>query len=378
MQATSRLSPPRIADAAMPGSPAARSRPIRLMIVDDSLVARTVMARIIAARPEFELVATASHAAQALALLKQAAVDIILLDVEMPGMDGLSALPDLLALGDGARVLMVSTSTADGAAATMRALTQGAADTLLKPAAADFAGRFADMLLERLLRIGHARRGDRTPPSRAPVRTHVAKAPSARLECVALGASTGGPHALARFFAALPAEMTAPIVVTQHLPAVFMPHFAQQLALLSSRAARVAEDDMPLRDGEILLAPGDGHMRIVRARDGLRVAIDQTPAASGCMPSVDPMLASLADAVGPGSVAAILSGMGRDGIIGAGLLAARGGQILVQDAETSVIWGMPGSIAKAGLADAMLPPDAIARRIGDRGRERADGVSAWR
>lgn len=350
--------------------------PIRLLIVDDSLVARTVMARIIGARPDFELVAAVPDAARALDALERCTVDIILLDVDMPGQDGLDALPALLARGGGAQVLMVSGSTADGASATVRALTQGAADTLLKPAAADFAGRFAESLVERLLRLGHARR-DAGQGAAAPVPAPRRGGRVGPLECVALGASTGGPHAFAALFAALPAGMVAPILVTQHLPDAFMPVFARQLALLSGRSTRVAAEGDRLCAGEILVAPGDGHLRIVRDAAGLRARIDTAPAASACLPSVDPMLASLADAAGPGTVAAILSGMGRDGLIGAGLLATKGGEILVQDAATSVIWGMPGTIARAGLAAAILPPAAIARRIAERALAPA-GATPWR
>ncbi|WP_156678412.1 chemotaxis-specific protein-glutamate methyltransferase CheB [Sphingomonas profundi] len=346
------------------------------MIVDDSLVARTVMSRIFAGRTDFTVVAAAANVAQALHLLAATTVDIILLDVQMPGTDGLSALPELLARSRGARVLVVSSSTGAGAGASVRALTLGAADTLLKPDTVDFAGRFAEALVERLLRIGRAPRsvaegGD--PVAEAPA----GRAAAAPLECIAIGASTGGPHALSTLLAALPAAMGVPILVTQHLPAAFMPHFAQQLAQISGRPARVAEDGDAPRAGAILLAPGDGHLRLARTADGLRVRIDRSASASGCTPSVDPMLAGLAAAVGPAGLAVVLSGMGRDGLAGAGLVAAQGGEIVVQDAATSVVWGMPGAIARAGLAAAMLPPAAIARRIAERAR-RTGGVPAWR
>ena len=360
----------------MRAAPAPATLPIRLMLVDDSLVARTMMARILGDRPEFEIVATASHAAQAIDLAGRSALDIILLDVAMPGLDGLAALPALLAQGDGARVLMVSGCTADGAAATVRALTQGAADTLLKPAAAAFAGRFADALIERLLRIGHAPRGAAAMPGAMPGSRPSGIGPVA-LACLALGGSTGGPHAFSSFFAALPAAVDVPILLTQHLPAAFMPYFAGQLEDMSGRRVRVAEEGAPLRPGEVLIAPGDGHLRIARSQGEVRVRIDRAPAASGCVPSVDPMLAAVADVYGPAGMAVILSGMGRDGLIGAGLLAAKGGEILVQDAASSVVWGMPGAVAKAGLATAMLPPARIARRIGERCRRPA-GLAAWR
>ncbi|WP_380874842.1 chemotaxis response regulator protein-glutamate methylesterase [Sphingomonas sp. DBB INV C78] len=349
-------------------------RPIRLMIVDDSIVARTVISRILEGHSAFEVVATAGHAGEALALLDRVRVDIILLDVEMPGMDGLTALPDLIARSHGARVLIVSSAAADGAAATVRALTLGAADTLLKPGAGSFAGRFAAVLVERLLRIGHAAAdGTICPTKIAEVPGQQLDAPiPAAVSCLAIGASTGGLHALSDFFRSLPADFAAPILVTQHLPPVFMPYFASQLMEIAGRRAQVAEDGMRLRPGELFIAPGDGHLCLVERGASIRVLIDRNPAPSGCLPSVDPMFASVAAHFGAGAVAVVLSGMGRDGLIGARDVAAAGGEILAQDSRTSVVWGMPGAVANAGLAAAVLPPARIAQRIGAR-----SGLVSW-
>lgn len=343
------------------------------MIVDDSIVARTVLGRLLEARPEFEVTATAGNAAQALTMLASIEVDTILLDVEMPGIDGLTALPEILIAARGARVLIVSSAAEVGAMATVKALTLGAADTLLKPGAGSFAGRFADELVERLLRIGHPRRDSPAPEPRTDVHPAFVKPRSDAIGCVAIGASTGGMHALSAFFKALDRAFRPPILITQHLPAVFMPYFAAQLQDIAGRPARVAADGARVTDGEIMVAPGDAHMRLMRMNGAVRVRLDQSPAASGCMPSVDPMLAAFATVYGAAGVGVVLSGMGRDGLIGARDLAAEGGEVLAQDAATSVVWGMPRGVAEAGIASAILPPAALAHRIADRARN-----SAWK
>lgn len=345
------------------------------MIVDDSIVARTVFSRMLD-NDAFTIAATASNAEQAIKLLAVHKVDIILLDVEMPGTDGLTALPGILKASDGARVLIVSSACAEGAAASVKALTLGAADTLLKPGAGSFGGRFAEVLTDRLLRIGRAPRVSDAPAPSAPLVTDqiTDRGP---IECLAIGASTGGLHALSAFFGALPAAFNAPILITQHLPAEFMPYFATQLAGITGRIAKVATDGARLRPGELLIAPGDAHLRLIRFPDGVRVRLDRKPAASGCLPSVDPMFAACAAMFGAGAVGVVLSGMGRDGALGAAEMVAAGGEILAQDAETSVVWGMPGVVANAGLASAVMPPARIAQRIGHRSRATM-AHSKWR
>jgi two-component system chemotaxis response regulator CheB len=338
---------------------------IRLMIVDDSVVARAVITRILETRPGFKIAAVAGSADRAIELLATVQVDIILLDVEMPGTDGLTALPRILEVSDGARVLIVSSACGEGAAATVKALTLGAADTLLKPGAGNLAGRFADELYDRLLRLGHARRA-----VAAPVGGNRVLAPASGADpvaCLAIGASTGGIHSLSAFFRALPETFRAPILITQHLPAAFMPYFAAQLQEIAGRKTITASDGARLRAGEMLIAPGDAHINLIRMRDGgVRVRLDRTPSVSGCLPSVDPMFEAVAKVFGAGALGVVLSGMGRDGVGGAAALVAAGGEVLAQDAATSVVWGMPGAVANAGLATAILPPDRIAARIGGR------------
>ena len=344
------------------GDPVAQADPpISLLIVDDSIVVRTILERMLGGRDEFTIAGTAANVDRALDVLREREVDIVLLDVQMPGTDGLTALPRLIQHGKGAHILIVSALCDDGAAASVNAMTLGATDTLLKPAAGGFGSRFEDALAERLLRIGRRRA---RPASQSQAPTYPMRPPStAPLACVAIGASTGGLHALADFFDGLPPAITAPIVVTQHLPPSFMPYFAAQLSEIAGRPCGVAEDGMRIASERILVAPGDAHLRITRSGDGLRVRLDSMAVANGNMPSVDPMLASLAGAVGAGGLAVILTGMGRDGEIGAKSLADVGGEVIAQDAASSVIWGMPGSVARAGITSLIAPPARLAAHV---------------
>ena len=337
------------------------------MIVDDSTVARAVLSRMIAANDDFEIVALAASAREALDALTTVRADVILLDVEMPGGNGLEALPEIVRLGKGARVLVVSSMAEDGAETTLRALALGAADTLPKPGAGNFAGRFSLILADRLRRIGRAEREPETAaPAAEPVPIRLRDMVEGPLGCVALAASTGGLPALFDFLRPLPKKIGAPILVTQHLPPVFMSHFARQLAAASGRKARVVDAGEMIDDDVIHVAPGDAHLCVEPTPDGMRVKLDTRRVASGCRPSADPMLASVADAYGPSAVGVMLSGMGRDGLIGSRRLVERGGAMLAQDRHSAALWGMPRVVAEAGLACAVMPPAELARRVGER------------
>lgn len=357
-------------------------RPIRVLLVDDSLVARTVLARLLENHPEFEIAGAAPTADQAIVFLGNHDIDIVVLDVEMPGKDGLTALPEILAASDGTRVLIVSSAAEAGASATVRALTLGAADTLLKPTAGNFAGEFAHKFVDALLRIGHANPRAERIAGRASASTRRPLAPtpivalrpahSGKIACLAIGASTGGLHALSAFLRQLSSAFKAPILITQHLPPPFMPYFAAQLRDIACRPTSVAKDGAPLVPGEMLVAPGEGHIRLARKGSRVVVQIDPAPAASRCMPSVDPMFEAVGQIYGAEGVGVVLTGMGRDGTIGAGAMVRDGGEILAQDSGTSVVWGMPGSVAQAGLASLVMPPEDLARHV----CKRALG-SAW-
>ncbi|WP_420142782.1 chemotaxis protein CheB [Sphingomonas sp.] len=345
--------------------------PIRVLIVDDSIVARAALSRLLDEDDDIVVAGSAGSAPAALRLLAELRVDVILLDLEMPGVGGLAALPELLAAGQGARVLIVSSACADGAAASIAALRAGAADTLLKPMSAGFSGPFARDLTDRLRRIAWPDGRDGAAPADP---RGGGGAPARQIECLGIGASTGGVHALATFFAALPREFAAPILVTQHLPAPFMPYFATQLTDMAGRRTRIAAAGLQLIAGEILLAPGDAHLTLARTGGIVHVRLERKRAASGCLPSVDPMFASMAKVYGPAAVGVVLSGMGRDGVDGAALLVGGGGAVFAQDRASSVVWGMPGAVANAGLARVIAPAGELARRLA----EREEGAARWR
>jgi two-component system chemotaxis response regulator CheB len=340
------------------GENAPAAPPLRLMIVDDSQVARAVLSRMLDAFDDFAIVATAADAGEALRLLPSTAVDVVLLDVEMPGESGLEALPEIVRLGRGARVLIVSSFCDGDADAAVRALAPGAAETLSKPGAEAFSGRFSEVLAERLRRMGRREAPAEAAPAAAPG--------EAKLGCLAVGASTGGLHAVTALLSALPARIGAPILITQHLPAVFVPFFARQVEAASGRTVRIAEDGLELRAEEIVLARGDAHIRLEQRGARVLVRLDRTAVQSGCVPSVDVMLDSVAGTYGRAALGVMLSGMGRDGLAGSRELVARGGTMMAQDRQSCAVWGMPRVVVEAGLACAVLPPAELAARVAAR------------
>ncbi|WP_375270118.1 chemotaxis protein CheB [Sphingomonas sp.] len=333
----------------------------RVLIVDDSAVARAVLARVVVDSGRYSLVATCATAAQAQALLRQTGADLILLDIDMPGTSGLAAMGDLLRDGGDAKILIVSGSAEEGGAHAVEAMALGAADTLVKPSATTVGARFGDVLLAKL---------DALSASYADVNEGVREAavPAFPFDVVAIGASTGGIHALTAVLRAVPASMQRPIVVTQHLPASFSSFFAAQLSSVSGRPCVVADDRMRLLPGQIAVAPGDAHVVAVSLGDGsAALRLSREAAATGNLPAVDPMLSTLAKVYRERLLAVVLSGMGRDGLEGARDVRAAGGIVLAQDRASSVVWGMPGAVVEAGLAHAIMTPAQIAGFIAANG-----------
>lgn len=339
--------------------------PVRVMIVDDSLTVRTIFRRMVEGDQQMEVAATASSAERAIAQLNSVPVDVVLLDLEMPGMGGLEALPALLEAGGEAEILVVSSLTDDGAEATMAALSMGAADTMLKPRPGGFTDDYRAQLLGKIRALGGT-----VEPSEKEHIEH-SKPPSAQAttqdrkhaELVAIGASTGGIHAINVLLRNLPADFRTPILITQHLPASFVPVFARQVEMVSAKRTVIAEEGTEIAPGMIAIATGHGHLVTRRVGDLLVTRTSTKPARSGCMPSVDPMLSSIAEACDGHALAVILSGMGRDGSEGAHELVAAGGTVFAQDAETSAVWGMPGAVAKAGLTRLVAPPEKLSEAI---------------
>lgn len=334
------------------------------------MVARAVLSRMVETDGGFEIAAVAGTAEDAIDALGQVRVDVILLDLEMPGAGGLKMLPKILAAARGARVIVVSSLAEEGAEETVAALALGAADTLPKPGTGRFHGRFSEILLSRLRALGRAE----TPMSqREPVSptTPLRAMSSTPLGILAIGASTGGIHSLGTLFQNLPESLGVPILVTQHLPVPFMDVFARQITAAAKRGATIAQEGMVALPDQIMIAPGDAHLTLEVRGGRTVVRLDRRSVASGCLPSLDPMLSSVGEIYGSAAVGVVLSGMGRDGTEGAGRLVACGGAILAQDENSSAVWGMPRSVAEAGLASAVLPPEKIARRVASRAGEQA-------
>ncbi|MEY4237929.1 MAG: chemotaxis-specific protein-glutamate methyltransferase CheB [Pseudomonadota bacterium] len=336
----------------------------RVFIIDESSVVRAIFARLVESEPGLELAGTAASAEAALDQLGTMPVEVVLLDLEMPGMGGMRALPEIIRRSGLARVMVVSSLTGEGAEHTVQALGLGAADALLKPGAGGFDQAYRDKLVERIRSLGGRPLRPAESASSKVQPPLVRRAQSAvRPEVLAIGASTGGIHATGKLLGGLPSKIGIPIIITQHLPAEFSQPYARQLREISGREVVLAEEGQVLRADCIHLAPGDAHLTVVRRSDAAVIRLDRKPAQTGCMPSVDPMFASLAEVYGARVLGIVLTGMGRDGTDGARRLVDAGGNVLVQDEASSAVWGMPGSIARAGLAAAVLDPHDLALRI---------------
>lgn len=364
-------------DRARPGlevnsAPPRTADTVRVMVVDDSLTVRTVFSRMIEREDDLAIVAQAATAEQALMVLRSTPVDVILLDLEMPGMGGIEAMPRILETAGEAKVLVVSSLTADGAEATLSALQIGAADTMLKPRPGGFTDEYRTGLLGKIRALGGKAPVLAQPPATPMPRPALRNQPK-RPQVVAIGASTGGIHALNLFLRRLPAQFDLPILITQHLPDSFIPVFARQMESAASREAVLAAEGVVIAPRRIVIAPGHGHMVVRRRGSSVVAGLAHHPVKSGCRPSVDPMFATLAEAYDGHVAAVLLSGMGRDGTEGAERVAAAGGGIYAQDATTSAVWGMPRAVCESGMACAIGSPETLADRI-----VAAAGADAWR
>lgn len=336
-----------------------RDADINVLLIDDSLTVRTVFARMISREADMQVIAGAGTAEQGLRELAAARIDVILLDLEMPGMGGLEALPKILALSPATRVLVISSLTAAGAEQTVTALKMGAADTMLKPRPGGFDDEYREQLLGKiraLKGIDRAAASARKPAAQVPLGN---KTP----EVVAIGASTGGIHALNLFLNQIAPTFDLPILITQHLPTNFIPVFARQMELAARREAILATDGTEITRGKLFIAPGHGHMTVRKSGGRRVVALAYQPVKSGCMPSVDPMFESLATAYDGRVAAVLLSGMGRDGSDGATAIHEAGGRIFAQDVQSCAVWGMPRAVTEKGLACAVSPPAELAAAV---------------
>lgn len=351
--------------APLPTADAVPTR-LRVMIVDDAIVVRGMFSRWIGAEPDLEVVGTLRSGVEALRELPRLKPDVVLLDVEMPDLDGIAALPRLLQLRRDLVVIMASTLTRRNAAISLRALALGAADYIAKPGPRDELDVFHRELIEKIRHLGMRSRTRGLPKKEIDARTPIALRPMPSIppRVLLIGASTGGPQALEVVLAQM-AEVLArvPVLVTQHMPPTFTAIFAEYLERELHVPVHEAKHGESVHAGTVYLAPGGRHMRVAE-RDGRpAIAIDNGPAVHFCKPAVDPLFSSAISVWGPRCLALVLTGMGIDGLAGARELVAAGGHVMAQDEPTSVVWGMPGQVARAGLCSAVLPLAEIGPRL---------------
>lgn len=359
-----------ITPVAIAPAPAAAAR---VMVCDDSAVIRAAITRALHADPAIRVVARAANGREAVETLRRSPVDVIVLDIEMPVLDGIAALPLLLAADPGVRIVMASTLTTRGADIALRALRLGAADYIPKPSAigglddAAFRGELLAKVkgLARLRRIAAAPARTTTAPNVPPSLPHGPRPPPARTpRLLAIGSSTGGPQALLALIAGLAKDVPVPVAITQHMPPAFTAMLATHITALGALPCIEATDQAPMLPGHIYLAPGNRHLLIEAGpAPALRTRLSDGPPVNYCRPAVDPMLESAATSAEGRVLVAMLTGMGHDGLAGTRAVIAAGGTAVAQDEATSVVWGMPGAIAQAGLCHAVLPLQHLAPRL---------------
>src|SRR5262245_57900517 len=372
--------------------PVAATGAIGVMVVDDAGVVRTLLARWVGDSPDLQLVATLRTGREAVDRFEQANPDVVILDVDMPELDGISTLPLLLAKKRNLTVIMVSALTRDNAEVTLKALSLGAADYIPKPetdGGVITSSAFQRDLIEKIRALGSRRPRQPQPPAYArrsatrrlgsavqrvgrwqkPAAVQADKyelGPVAPVtpRVLLIGASTGGPQALTRLMAHLDAVTdAAPVLITQHMPATFTTILAEHLARASAKPAHEAIDGEPVLAGNIYLAPGGRHMRVERRNGTAVIVLDDGPPVNFCKPSVDPLFKSAAEVWSSWNLALVLTGMGSDGCKGAADIVAAGGSVIAQDEASSTVWGMPGAVTEAGLCAAVLPLDQIAPKV---------------
>ncbi len=339
--------------------------PIRVLIVDDSALIRRMLSDVLASDSEIEVVGTAANGALALAEVLKDKPDVITLDVEMPEMGGLEALVAIHRLDPRLPVIMFSAFTERGAATTLEALARGASDYVCKPAQAGSLEHAMTCMREELIpKIKALSAVCRVvlPAAPAPAPLVLAR-PLPRVDVLAIGASTGGPPALTELLTQLPANFPVPIVIVQHMPPLFTRLLAERLDLQSPMVVREAKQGSRIEAGQVCIAPGDRHMAVVRRGSDVVLTLSNGPPENSCRPAVDVLFRSVAQACGPASLALVLTGMGSDGTRGARLIREAGGQVVAQDKASSVVWGMPGSVVAANLADCVCPLATLALEV---------------
>lgn len=351
---------------------------LRVLVVDDAVVIRKVLTEILSADPHLEVVGTAANGRIAMAKIAQLRPDVVTLDVEMPEMDGIETLKAIRATDRRLPVIMFSTVTERGAAKTMEALLAGANDYVTKPANVGSITvameRVSEDLIPRIKALCKFEPAASTPgrvvggnPSTntAPART---TASPARVDVIAIGVSTGGPNALVEVLPALPADLPVPVLVVQHMPPRFTHYLAERLNGHCALNVAEAAGGEVLRPGQIWIAPGGSHLMVRQEAGTIRLRTNEEPPENSCRPAVDVLFRSVAATFGPHALGVVMTGMGYDGRRGARDLVDAGSRVIVQDEASSVVWGMPGAVAAAGLAERVLPLSGLAAEMDSRAR----------
>ncbi len=357
-----------------PASQTAAGAIYRVMVVDDSAVIRGQLVRALDSDPAIDVVASVANGELAVTKISQIDVDVVVLDIEMPVMDGLTALPLLLKAKPQTKIIMASTLTLLNARVSLEALAKGASDYIAKPTttgAMITASDFKRDLVEKVKALAGGKGMAKRPAAvKGPKHslyanpTTLRAAGRMRPDALAVGSSTGGPQALLKLFGALKNSVKVPIFITQHMPATFTTILAEHLGRASGVTAAEGVDGEVVQNDRIYVAPGDFHMSV--EKDGAKrvIRLSQADKENFCRPSVDPMLRSVVNSYGANVLTVILTGMGHDGRDGCKAVVDAGGTIVAQDEETSVVWGMPGAVATAGLCSAVLSIDDIAAHVG--------------
>ncbi len=346
-------------------------QPIRVLIVDDSAVIRRQLPEVLGSDPEITVAGSAGNGSLALARIPELNPDLITLDVEMPGMSGIETLVEIRKLYPRLPVIMFSSLTGPGAAATVEALARGASDYAVKPTAGapeSASEQIRQDLVPKIKALCLERRSPR-PPVPAPILAPPAPficSPAARLariDVLAIGTSTGGPNALADLMPQFPRDFPVPILIVQHMPAMFTALLAGRLDTLTALRVEEAKDGRKLEPGQVWVAPGDYHMTVSRKGKDCMLVLNQDAPENSCRPAVDVLFRSVAQAYGANVLAVVLTGMGVDGTRGSAEIRSAGGMVLAQDELSSLVWGMPGSVVAASLAYRVCPLTSIVPEI---------------
>lgn len=343
------------------------SPPIRVLIVDDSAVVRGLLARALEPEPGIEVSGTAIHGEAALQWMKHHPVDLVVLDVEMPVMNGIETLSRIQAEHESVPVIMASALTYEGAETTIQALAMGAADCIAKPQAKSVHESIQHLvvklvpLVKALGQHPHAAEPNATSPPPPPPNTR--ENPGIPPKILVIGASTGGPKALTNVLSGLPEDFPLPICIVQHMPPLFTPLLAKHLEKDARRPCNEAQNGEPLKPGHTYVAPGDYHLSLVRRDQQVLLTLNQGPPEHYCRPSVNPLFRSASECYTEAVLAVMLTGMGEDGIEGSQMIVENRGYLIAQDEATSVVWGMPGAVVRADFAHEVLPLNRIADSI---------------